>query len=141
MEQNTRQFPALHWYGSRRRKESVALAVANLDEALSILKLALGAKTNPEYELARRAIGGFLGTLDEAGMRIAKDMPEPLSLDQLRADDLPVAEDETFHERLQDTGERRRRLLTVLLCGGWSWEDVSKDLNAGENLLRENSDT
>lgn len=63
LDQKHASFPVLHRFCNFRRKESIAIAIAALDEALTIAEFGLIDASPKQFALARCAISGYLASL------------------------------------------------------------------------------
>lgn len=124
LDQKHASFPVLHRFCNYRRKESIALAIASLDEALTIAELSLIEASPKQFTLARRAISGYLSSLKEVGLKPAKKAPPEPTLDSLRAAKLPAIDDALWLEKLHSLQQRRKQLLALVEQSGWSWEHI-----------------
>ena len=123
-DQKHSSFPVLHRFCNYRRKESIALAIASLDEALNIAELGMKDVYPQHYCIARRAISGYLASLNEVGLKpVAKAPPIP-DLEILRQAQLPVVSDRLWLERIATIEHRRRCLLALVEKSGWSWKQM-----------------
>ena len=124
LDQKHASFPVLHRFTNSRRKESIALAIASLDEALTIVEFGTEGKLPKHYRIARQAISGFLASLEEIGLQPAKKTPPVPSLDLLRNSQLSVVSDRLWRERIATIEQRRRCLCALVEKSGWSWKRV-----------------
>ena len=125
LDQKHASFPFLHRFSNYRSKESVAIAIATLDEALTIAKLGMKDVYPQHYCLARQAISGYLASLKAVGLKPAKKIPPIPDLNILRQAGLPVVSDRLWLERLETVEKRRRCLLALVEQSGWSWKEVA----------------
>ena len=124
LDQKHSSFPVLHRFCNYRRKESVALAIATLDEALSIAELGMQDVYPRHYCIARRAISGYLFSLSEVGLKPAAKAPPLPDLEVLRQAQLPVVSDRLWLEKIAALEHRRRCLLALVEKSGWSWKKM-----------------
>jgi hypothetical protein len=120
-------YPILHYIHSTKRSASLAVCVASLDEALTILECGLqrGCSLDlPSLGAARQAITEFLQTLGPALIAPSKDDPPPPSLKQLKDMGVPVVDDDLFQQSLKGLTERRRMLHALVRNEGWTWAAV-----------------
>lgn len=125
-------YPILHYYHSEKAKNASALAVAILDEALTILRFTLPEDTRPNtaiLEGARATIGSYLETLHNAFIQPAEQTPPPPELERLRTIGIPVADDETMLRTIDELAERRAKLLGMLEADAWYWPPIRKASN------------
>ena len=124
LDQKHASFPVLHRFSNYRSKESIAIAIATLDEALTIAKLGMKDVYPQHYCLARQAISGYLASLETVGLKPAKKVPPIIDLSVLRQANLPVVSDRLWLERVQTLEQRRKYLLALVEQSGWSWKEV-----------------
>lgn len=132
LEQRYLTYPALHYFQSLRRSEALSLAIAALDDALTIVDLAMPKRCSvapAQYRPARQVITEFLATLHQAFIDPAAEAPPPPDLAALRDYGLPLLDNQQFHERIQRLDERRRLLAALVERQGWHW-----DMNTTQNL-------
>lgn len=119
-------YPILHYYHSSKRDEELSVAVATLDEALTVLKYGIKEGYGPNKLLLhenRSTIESYIKTL-RSGFVSPAELPPPVpDLDGMRDNGLPVVPTEEFLDSLQDLSERRRALLGSLRDNGRSWPD------------------
>jgi hypothetical protein len=97
-------YPILHYYHSQTAQSAAALAIAILDEALTLLCFGIPNERRPNPALlagARASIDSYLQTLHGAFI-------EP-------ADRTPPA---------PDLAERRRKLLGMVEADAWEWPPI-----------------
>lgn len=117
-------YPVLHYYHSAQTKSASAVAVAILDEALTLLRFGVPDDCRPNtaiVESARATIAGYLDTLHSAFIEPASEAPPPPDLDRLRAAGIPTVSDEAFQQALDGLQDRRRRLLGMVRADAWRW--------------------
>lgn len=117
LEHTHRRYPALHFASSAEPAYAVALAVSTLDEVLTGLVCAEAVDPSPSLRVSRRAIAGFLASLEEVYVDPDGEAPPRQAFAALGRPDSTEASVERFERR-------RARLLTLVRVSGWSWEDV-----------------
>ncbi len=118
-----RAFPVLHYYRPEARKKATPVAVAVLDDALTVLEHGADPPyaNPPVLALARSSVSDYLDTLGSAFMEPADVTPPPPDLGAVRASGVPVVTDDVFASRLEPLGDRRRRLLGAVRGDEWTW--------------------
>jgi hypothetical protein len=119
-----RTYPILHYYHSERAEAAAAVAVAVLDEALTVLSFGVAEKARPNRAIlksARSSVRSHLRTLVEAGIAPAERPPPSPDLARLAAAGVPVVSETTFTHALGDLAERRRKLLGVVAADARGW--------------------
>lgn len=124
LDQKHASFPVLHRFCNYRRKESIAVAIAALDEALTIAEFGLIDASPKQFVLARCAISGYLASLQEVGLKPAKKAPPLPCLDALREANLPTKSDREWESKLETIQQRRKHLLALVEQSGWSWKQI-----------------
>ena len=124
LDQKHASFPVLHRFSNCRRKESIAVAIAALDEALTIAKFGQIGTFSPQFDVARRSISGYLSSLKDVGLHPAKEVPPTPSLTVLREANLPLVSDSILSKRLHSITKRRRHLRALVEQSGWFWQQI-----------------
>ena len=120
-------YPALHYFHSEDPSRADAIAVAKLDEVLTILEHGIDLE-NPldplTFHSLRRSITTYLSNLQASYISPADQVPSPPSLAELRAAGVPVVSGEAFEKALEQFTRRRSLLLALVKHSGWSWDAV-----------------
>jgi hypothetical protein len=117
-------YPVLHYYHSEESKDASAVAVAVLDEALTLIHAGVAGDAQPEPVLvkgARSSVESYLETLNSAFIQPAEHVPRRPDLDRLRAAGVPTVSDAAFSARLAELDGRRRKLLGMVRADAWEW--------------------
>lgn len=117
-------FSILHYYHAAREEKSMDVAIAILDDSLSIIKYGFpDDKLPPETILrsARKSVETFLTTVKKAFINASENDPPKLNLSFLRDKGIAVKRDEDFYEGLKEVEKRRRLILGLIDNGGWIW--------------------
>lgn len=126
--QQHQAYPLLHFYHSKNEEESSAVAVAILDETLSIIEWGVTDKKVYNAVLiqeARASIDSFLGTLASAFIEEADTNPKKPILNELIALGMPTVSQASFEESLKEAASRRRKLLGAVEADDHSWPSGS----------------
>lgn len=118
-------YPVLHYFQTEDVRMSPTVALAVLDEALSLLLHATPAEHRPDPPSllrTRLAIELFAETV--APHQDTGGTPPPPALEPLRDGGVPVVDDSTFHASLEELRPRRQRLARILENEGWQWDTV-----------------
>lgn len=116
-------YPVLQYYHAARPEKSPALAVAVLDDALTLLRFAVHAPARPNPAVlaaARSTVASFLDTLDTAIIPLAPHAPPIPDLDELRDRGMPVLSDREFVDAVEGLDDRRRAVLGLVHYNGWT---------------------
>ena len=119
-------YPILHYYHSSKRDEELSVAVATLDEALTVFKYGMKEGHGPNKLLlheTRSTIESYIKTLRTGYVSPAELSPPIPDLDSMREKGLPAVPTDEFLDSMQDLSERRRALLGSLRDNGRSWPD------------------
>lgn len=119
-------YPVLHYYDAHRRDESMAVAVAVLDEVLAVLDAGVAPEKRPHamaLAALRHGLEQYRRTLGHAGIRPAETEPPAPRLRTL--DPVPTVDAQTFRQAMRAASERRRQHLGHLEALGWTWTDLA----------------
>lgn len=120
-------YPFLHFIHTPMPHKSLAVQLARLDEALTIIDLGVrerGGFDNDTFRLLRDIVDEFLDSLLLLHPQDRRDPPPPSGLQELREKGLDVVSDTEFEDSLDKVKERRRRLWSSVYSDGWRWSDV-----------------
>ena len=119
-------YPVLQYYHAARPQKSPAVAVAVLDDALTLLRFGVHPRVRPnpaDLAAARSTVASFLETLDAAFIPMAPHPPPPPDLDELRDRGMPLRSDPEFATAIEDLDDRRRAVLGLVRYNGWTcWQ-------------------
>lgn len=124
-----KSYPILHYYHSERGENASALAVAALDEALTLLMHAVPATESGDLynrtvvRSARSSTTNYLRTLRTAFIEPASSPPPTPQIQQLRAAGIPAVGDDEFEQAVAELADRRRMLLGVVVADAWQWPE------------------
>jgi hypothetical protein len=124
-----RAYPVLHYYHSADSKNASAVAVAVLDDALTLIHAGVPHHAQPEPALvsgARSSVASYLETLNSAFITPAETAPPPPDLARLRAVGVPTLPDEAFMASTADLTLRRRKLLGMIHADAWEWPPAER---------------
>jgi hypothetical protein len=124
VEQSHLSYPVLHYLHSATRTRSMALSVASVDEALTILELGFDEGVRCDPGVLSQARASLESLIDTLGPPPGGDVPPPPPLEPLRRQGVPVTDDATFEARVERVAARRRRLRGLVEMDGWEWEQV-----------------
>ena len=122
-------YPILHYYHSQSSENASALAVAALDDALTLMRFGTADRSLSNaavVENTRSSVQDYLATLHEAFIEAADEVPPPPSLAPLRDAGIPTVTDAEFEEALAGLEQRRRRLLGVVRADAWQWPEEAR---------------
>lgn len=116
-------FPVLHYFHAAERTNASAVAVAVLDEALTVIDAGTPDVDRNDVTLrsARSSVDGYLSTLRSAYLTPAEQPPPVPDLEPLRAAGIPTVDDREFQAQVGEIRERRCALLGVVRGDAWEW--------------------
>ncbi|WP_435769079.1 hypothetical protein [Nocardioides sp. SYSU DS0651] len=115
-------YPVLHYFHSSTRRLAAPVALAHLDEALTVIG-AMDARHRLEpsaVDPLRSAVSRYLETASRTASVPEVDVPPPPSTAGSAAADLPV-DDTSVRRVAEQEVERRTRLHRLMTSDGWSW--------------------
>ncbi|ELY69180.1 Ion transport 2 domain-containing protein [Natrinema pellirubrum DSM 15624] len=124
LTENHNAYPVLHYFHSAQGKQSPAVEIAALDEALTLIRFGVPEPHRPNEIVirnARNSIENYLETLHEAFVEPADDSPPAPDLGTLREAGIPTVLDEEFEASLEDLDKRRRILLGFVKSDVRQW--------------------
>ncbi|ERJ19726.1 Ion transport 2 domain-containing protein [Salinisphaera shabanensis E1L3A] len=127
-------YPILHYFHSADTMTALPLALARLDQTLTIIDSAhqsLPDDTRARIAITRRNIAHFLGTLESAFIRPSARNPHIPALDDFIAFDFFGAPAQAVREQLMHT-DHQKLLHAYVRDDGWRWEAVWHADNADE---------
>ena len=119
-------YPILHYYHSGSETHASSLAVATLDDALTLMRYGTTGQelyNGAVVENTRSSLESYLSTLHEAFIDAADETPPPPSLTSLRRAGIPTVADAEFDGALEALEQRRRRLLGAVHADAWNWPE------------------
>ncbi|CAN5637956.1 potassium channel family protein [soil metagenome] len=119
-----RAYPILHYYHSEEDGNASAVAVAVLDEALTLIHAGVPEHAQPDPVLvkgARSSVDSYLKTLTSAFIDPAGHAPPLPGLGFLRSAGVPTVPDDAYATRMADLEGRRRKLLGMVIDDAWEW--------------------
>lgn len=120
-------YPALKYFHEANASDSLAVALAVLDDSLTLLRYGVSPEARPNVaslHSARSAVQTYLGTIHSTFAGRSEDAPPPPDLNALRAIGVPTVSDAEFADAVEQLAERRRLLLGFVLKDGWRWSDA-----------------
>ena len=127
-------YPVLHYYHSQESEDASAVAVAILDETLTLIHAGVPDDAQPDPILiksARSSVESYLETLNSAFITPAAEAPPRPDLSRLRAAGIPTIPEDAFTARLAALDARRRKLLGMIRADAWEWPPVEVDAQDG----------
>lgn len=123
-------YPVLHYYHSEKPENASVMAVAILDETLTLLETAVAGEVDVNRAIVtatRSSVDTYLETLSSAHIGPADEAPPPPDLDRLAAAGIPMRPTTEVHDQIRALAERRRMLLGVVRADAWAWPSGRRD--------------
>lgn len=117
-------YPVIHYYHPSGRRGSAAVAVAVLDETVTILTAGVDSPARPARAVLRSvrgAVEGYLETLSGGSIRWSDADPALPDLDGVRVAGIPTVDDTDYHAERDQARDRRRKLRGLVESDGWEW--------------------
>lgn len=119
-------YPLLHFYHSSNPKESASVAIAILDETLTILKSGLAEENKTNFLLiqsTKSSITTYLESLTEAFVNPSDVAPPIPDIDPLVKKDVPLISARDFEELFSKQEDRRKKLMGAIQVDHHTWLD------------------
>lgn len=126
LTQQHKAYPILHYYHTEKNSESSAVALAILDEALTVYEFGVDEEYKPNrvwLKEARSSVNDYLETLHKVFFKPADSTPPPMNLDPLRNEGMPVKTNPEFNIAVSNIMKRRERLLGLVEADAQQWPD------------------
>ncbi|MBW3631608.1 MAG: potassium channel family protein [Chloroflexi bacterium] len=117
-------YPVIHYYHPSGRIGSTAVAVAVLDEAVTMMAAGVDAHARPSRAVLRSVRGSvedYLETLSGGSVRWADADPPLPDLEDVRIAGIPTVGDAEYHAEREQARDRRRKLRGLVESDGWEW--------------------
>ncbi|MEJ8804286.1 potassium channel family protein [Pontibacter sp. H249] len=123
-------YPVIHYFNNNLPKLAISPAIVLLAEVYHLLKYAIPPQKSIDkikMTMLETTIDSYLeviksGFLDSSNPSTTAPIPD---LQQLRTEGIPLQDEVSFKNALQQEVHERRKLLTLMLeTDGWSWEQV-----------------
>ncbi|MGF2616492.1 two pore domain potassium channel family protein [Rossellomorea vietnamensis] len=124
LTQQHKAYPILHYYHSEKNSESSAVALAILDEALTVYEYGVEDEYKPNkvwMKQARSSVNDYMETLHKVFFKPAIQTPPPMKLEFLRDEGLPVKPNQEFNIAESNLVKRRERLLGLVEADAQMW--------------------
>ncbi|MGD6802755.1 potassium channel family protein [Rossellomorea vietnamensis] len=129
LTQQHKAYPILHYYHSEKNSESSAVALAILDEALTVYEFGVEEEYKPNrvwLKEARSSVDDYLETLHKVFFKPAVNTPPPINLEPLRDEGLPLKSTPEFNIAVSNLMKRRERLLGLVKADAQQWPEEDK---------------
>jgi hypothetical protein len=120
-------YPVLHYFHDVDTRAAAAVAVAVLDEALTLLAHGVAEYTRPDrtaMSVAREGVGSLLAALSSGHIAAAEEAPPVPDLEPLRRAGIPTVSDEAFARACEERRDRRKLLYGFIRDDSWHWRVV-----------------
>lgn len=127
---NHKAYPILHYFHTTQAEHAPVIAIAALDEALTLFKFGIPTQNRPNdviIETARSSVQSYLKTLYSAFIEPANRPPPSPDLDVLREAGIPTVSDDEFATALHDLDDRRQTLLGLVEADARNWPSGHDD--------------
>ena len=117
-------FPILHYYHAARIEKSQDVAIAILDDALTLIELGVDENYQPAETIlssTRQTVDSFLTTVKMAFIKPAKDIPQAPDISSLKSKEIPLIPEQEFYKKLEKEKDRRKLILGLINSGSWQW--------------------
>lgn len=121
---NHKAYPILHYFHTSQAEQASIVAVAVLDEALTLFRFGVQEQNRPDEVIvnnARSSVQTYLEILETAFVEPADQTPPSPNLSTLHDDDIPTVSDDEFATSLGNIDERRRMLLGLIRSDARQW--------------------
>lgn len=125
--QNHYAHPAVHYFYSIDREESLSINLVNVDEALTILTHHIESSTwrAQDIEPLRDAITRFLDTASHHYHQIPEEITNhSADIGYLKSKNIPLKQNQAMPSDSFEMRERRNSMHGLLRSNGWNWNDV-----------------
>jgi hypothetical protein len=130
LSQHYLAYPAMHYFHSSDADTSAPVSIAALDEALTLLDIAVGDEARPpriDLLPLRKAITELLEHLNVGYVRAGQEPPAP-GLAGLGRAGIPLAPSSKYLRDLAGLAGRRRLLMAWVTIDGWTWDLLERPL-------------
>lgn len=117
-------YPILNYYHAAKYENSIAVAVAVYDDALTIIAEAVPQKYHPPTTIltsGRQTIDSYMQTLKVAFIQASEEVPPEPDLNKIKEDNIPIESEEGFKDKLKDLEQRRKLLYGAIINDAWHW--------------------
>lgn len=121
-------YPVLHFFHSQSRHDAAAIHLANLVEAVGLLRYGVRDSVRPGSQTLAAVEDGvdqFLATMDGVHITDGAGPIAAASLTPLELAGIPT-DPSTYRQHVEATGRRRRLLASYLHDDGWSEDDLDR---------------
>lgn len=121
------EYPIIHYFHGNKPELSLAIGIATLDEAFTLIAHAIAAEARPhpsDILHARRAIGTLLEMLEGQNHRLTCDNPPSPDVARLGEAGIPLAHPDELKQAIVDLSTLRRLIRAFVEETGGEWQDV-----------------
>lgn len=123
-------YPVLNYYHCSEKEKSLTMAVAILDEALTVYRFGLPKEYQPNnttLKNARSTVQSYLEIQNTSYIKKVDKAPPVPDLTVLRNNDLPAVSDQEFNEAVLKLEDRRKMLMGIVREDTWTWPSENRD--------------
>jgi len=127
---NHKAYPLLHYFHTTEAEHAPVVAIAILDDVLTLLRFGVAESDRPSRPItanARSSVDNYLELLRSAFIQPADRTPPPPDLHPLREAGIQTVSEEAFEESLAEMAERRRALLGLVEADMRQWPASETD--------------
>ena len=120
-----RAYPVLQYYHPGRPERSPVVAVARLEDALTLIRFGVPAEHRPSRAVlrsARASVQSFVDALPPAFVHAAPEAPPDPDLAAVAALSVPTLSHGDYVKDVRDLSQRRKRILGGVRNNGWNWD-------------------
>lgn len=124
LTQQHHAYPLLHFYHSRKAEESASVAIASLEDTLTILLYGMKEENLANILLiksTKSSIGTYLESLTEAFVNAADEVPDVPDFSPLIKQELPLVSDHELEIIFKEHIEVRKKLLGAVQVDHQKW--------------------
>ncbi|MBD1396470.1 two pore domain potassium channel family protein [Pontibacter sp. JH31] len=126
--ENHKVYPIIHYFHNSELKKSIIVSLAILDEAISMLSVAVDKSAMPDKKdiaLLQKSMDFYLEVLKQDKKINTSDMPAQPDWTLLEQEGIPLSQESIEEFNTNAHLHKRRRILAHLLEeDGWNWDDV-----------------
>ena len=122
-------YPILNYYHAEKYENSMGVAVAVFDEALSIVEKGVQEKYHPALTIlstGRKTVSSFIDSLQSAFIHPSKDVPDAPDYQKLKEQNIPMISESAFKTEIEKISSRRKSLAGMVENDAWHWPGNSR---------------
>lgn len=130
LTQQTQAFPLLQYYHNEDKEKASAVAIAVLDEALTLLQYCLKDKSIINMTLVKATQSSVATYLNTAIARYGEqvksvtEIPPPLDLTALKEANIPLVSQNKYSKNIEHIERRRNQISTIITIDHHKWPNT-----------------